>query len=73
MVGKSTPYFSYLLRLWQADNDVTSLWRCSLENVQTGDCQSFVSLMAMLEFLETTTSECEDEPDDGRLCSSPEV
>jgi hypothetical protein len=71
MVKESLPYSSYLLRLWQVDSQESSLWRCSLENAQTGDCQSFASLTAMLEFLETTIKKLESQSEDTTVFTTP--
>lgn len=64
MVEKPLLYYSYLLRLWQVDNHEMSLWRCSLENAQTGDYHTFASLTHMLDFLKATINECENQSED---------
>jgi hypothetical protein len=45
------PYLSYLLRLWLVKNQTHCSWRCSLENVQTGERHGFANLDALCVFL----------------------
>ncbi|MCB9422724.1 MAG: hypothetical protein H6667_23190 [Ardenticatenaceae bacterium] len=52
MTNQEKPYLSYLLRLWLVQNQThCGAWRCSLENVQTGERHGFASLEALCEFL----------------------
>ena len=51
MTEQGRPYLSYLLRLWLVHNHDGCLWRCSLENVQTGERQGFANLEALCVFL----------------------
>jgi hypothetical protein len=51
MSGAGEPYFSYLLRLWLVENREGFLWRCSVENVQTGERKGFASLESLCNFL----------------------
>jgi hypothetical protein len=51
MAEQEKPYLSYLLRLWLVQNEAHHVWRCSLENVKTGERQGFASLEAMCLFL----------------------
>ncbi|MCA9974175.1 MAG: hypothetical protein KC413_00440 [Anaerolineales bacterium] len=51
MTEQEKPYLSYLLRLWLVQNQTHCAWRCSLENVQTGERHGFASLEAVCAFL----------------------
>ncbi len=51
MADQEKPYVSYLLRLWLVQNQTQQVWRCSLENVQTGKRYGFASIEAMYQFL----------------------
>jgi hypothetical protein len=51
MTKQEKPYLSYLLRLWSVQNQTHSTWRCSLENVQTGERHGFANLDALCVFL----------------------
>lgn len=50
-------YRSYLLRLWQVEQNGDSTWRCSLEEARTGQRQNFANLAAMLGYLLAETDE----------------
>lgn len=50
-------YASYLLRLWQAQENGQWLWRASLESSQTGEKWFFANLDDLLMFVRTRTSE----------------
>ncbi|MEJ2750952.1 MAG: hypothetical protein P8183_24050 [Anaerolineae bacterium] len=50
-------YVSYLLRLWQAEDNGESVWRASLESSQTGQRWAFANLDEALAFLRAQTSE----------------
>jgi hypothetical protein len=50
-------YRSYLLRLWQVEQNGNFTWRCSLEETRSGQCQNFASLEALLAYLLAETSE----------------
>lgn len=47
---------SYLLRLWQAEQDGAWVWRASLENAHTGERRGFASLIALFAFLKEETA-----------------
>jgi hypothetical protein len=49
------PYLSYLLRLWLVKNQEGCVWRCSVENVQTGERQGFASMELLYDFLRQET------------------
>ena len=46
-------YRSYLLRLWEERGEQPALrvWRCSLEDPETGSRQGFASLSALIDWL----------------------
>jgi|APFre7841882724_1041349.scaffolds.fasta_scaffold01700_4 hypothetical protein len=50
------PYLSFLLRLWQAQQNESLVWRASLESPQTGERRSFPDLESLLLFLQDKTS-----------------
>ena len=52
MNPEANNYHSYLLRLWQVQDNGGSFWRASLEEVQTGELQGFPDLNALLGYLE---------------------
>ena len=49
------PYLSYLLRLWMVQNQEGNVWRCSVEDVQTGERYGFASLESLCDFLREAT------------------
>ena len=51
MAKDEATYRSYLLRLWQVEQNGNFSWRCSLEEARTGQRQNFASLQALLNFL----------------------
>ncbi|MBU0490882.1 MAG: hypothetical protein KKA73_00380 [Chloroflexi bacterium] len=56
MDGKRREYHSYLLRLWEVDDDQEGpIWRASLESPGTGERRGFASLDALFAFLAETT------------------
>jgi hypothetical protein len=55
MSDTGEPYLSYLLRLWVVQNQEVSVWRCSVEDVQTGERHGFASLESLCEFLREAT------------------
>ena len=78
MSGKPSAYLSYLVRLWQDNDDDlpcpegrglnpnkgTVVWRASLESAGTGERQSFASLDDLFAFLlEQTRQVSGGEPD----------
>ena len=54
-MDKSLRYFSYLLRLWQTDDQGRAVWRASLESPGTRERLGFANLDDLLKFLETQT------------------
>jgi hypothetical protein len=57
-------YYSYLLRLWSADDQGQVIWRALLEDPRTGARLHFSSLQRLFAFLEDQTT-----PDAGDTCS----
>jgi hypothetical protein len=51
MSDMGEPYLSYLLRLWMVQNQEGNVWRCSVEDVQTGELHGFASLESLCDFL----------------------
>jgi len=53
MRGESTSlrYASYLLRLWQEQDEQTTLWRFSLDDPRTGERFGFADVETLLRFL----------------------
>ncbi|MFQ5433852.1 MAG: hypothetical protein ACE5FD_03160 [Anaerolineae bacterium] len=49
-------YVSYLLRLWQAEDNGVMVWRASLESSQTGQRWTFANMNDLMAFLQTETS-----------------
>jgi len=54
-MNKSPRYLSYLLRLWQTDDQGQAVWRASLEYPGTRERQGFADLDELFEFLQTQT------------------
>ncbi|MCB9418931.1 MAG: hypothetical protein H6667_03960 [Ardenticatenaceae bacterium] len=50
-------YFSYLLRLWETEDEGRRVWRVSLELPATGERYGFASLPELFAFLEEKTGE----------------
>jgi hypothetical protein len=48
-------YLSYLLRLWQTDDQGQPVWRASLEYPGTRERQGFADLDELFKFLQTQT------------------
>ena len=54
--GEGRRYVSYLLRLWQTEQEGALVWRASLESSSTGERQGFAYLADLYAFLERETS-----------------
>lgn len=52
--GEQANYQSYLLRLWQVDEEEGG-WQASLESARTGERRGFADLEAMLAYLRQAT------------------
>ena len=61
---------SYLLRLWQASNAGTPVWRASIVNVHTGERRGFADLDSLLVFLKEQTGR-DSRPDHDLLSTAP--
>ncbi len=56
----TTPYRSYLLRLWLEPNDPPE-WRAMLESPSSGERRGFPNLKALIAFVEQETERMESE------------
>lgn len=63
---KSRQYQSYLLRIWQTDDEDEPVWRALLECPGTGERHGFASMHDLYHFLDAQTvadaSQCMDSP-----------
>jgi hypothetical protein len=57
MTSTSRRYRSYLLRLWRAESDDTSIWHASTEDTMTGERRNFAGINQLFYFLEQQTRE----------------
>ena len=65
--GERRRYASYLLRLWQTQQEGALIWRASLESATTGERRGFACLADLYAFVEQETARVnEDKP-----CSPP--
>ena len=55
MDSSKSSYLSFLIRLWQVGSGNDRVWRITLESPQTREHWSFVSLEALVDFLEQQT------------------
>lgn len=51
------PYFSFLLRLWQAGNPQNPLWAASLEDPHTHEVFCFPNIESLFDFVHHLTEE----------------
>jgi hypothetical protein len=51
MLAKEVDYVSFLLRLWQSDEDGHLVWRASLESAQTGEKRHFSSVSVLVDYM----------------------
>jgi len=58
-------YHSYLLRMWQTQNNGRPLWRASLECPQTGRRFNFADLESLFTFLLSQTGQIEPDKSEG--------
>jgi len=49
--SKSLRYVSYLLRLWQEQDEQAAIWRFSLDDPRTGERVGFADVETLLRFL----------------------
>lgn len=59
---QTSHYFSYLLRLWQERQEDNTVWRASLESVQTHDLHYFSTLEELVAFLVAVTGPPQSDP-----------
>lgn len=57
MANENRRYHSYLLRLWQVEQNGRLTWRASLEDAQTGKRLGFASPAALYAFLDELWTE----------------
>ena len=62
--GERRRYVSYLLRLWQTQQEGAMVWRASLESSRTGERQGFADLDALIAFLRQQTGTASDSSGD---------
>lgn len=55
MDTEKVTYRSFLLRLWQVEQNGDWIWRCSLEETGTGRHQKFVDLDTLFGYLNAET------------------
>jgi hypothetical protein len=55
MKTEKATYRSFLLRLWQVEQNGDWIWRCSLEETGTGRHRKFVDLQALFGYLYAET------------------
>ncbi len=56
-------YLSYLLRLWQVEQDGENVWLASLQDPRTGERYGFARLELLFEFIQDQVSRSlEDSP-----------
>jgi hypothetical protein len=60
---KNLRYFSYLLRLWETEDEVQRVWRASLEFPATSERHGFASLADLFVYLEAETAPEKEPPD----------
>jgi hypothetical protein len=65
----SRRYESFLLRLWESDEDGQLIWRASLESTETGERHGFADLVSLFAYLETVCQTLP--PDDARGPTQP--
>jgi hypothetical protein len=49
-------YRSYVLRMWHVKGEQDDLWRCSLEDIKTGEQRGFACLEELMAFLTGKTA-----------------
>jgi hypothetical protein len=64
MLAKEADYVSFLLRLWQSDEDGHPVWRVSLESAQSGEKRHFPSVSVLAEYLEMEFGRREEEKEE---------
>jgi hypothetical protein len=69
MSGRQTRYSSYLLRLWQDNDDDRPTWRASLQSSLAGDRQVFATLDHLFAFLSRRVGPADETDDEGQAGS----
>jgi hypothetical protein len=64
MQTKEADYVSFLLRLWQSDEDGRPVWRVSLESAQTGEKRYFPSVSVLAEYVEREFGQREEKKEE---------
>jgi hypothetical protein len=64
MTEEQPDYLSYLLRLWQVRGEEKTVWRASLESVDTGERKGFAGLEALFDFLRERAGVSPDSSED---------
>ncbi len=54
-------YLSYLLRLWQVEQDGEKVWQASLEDSSTGERSGFARLELLFAFIQGLSSRSEED------------
>ena len=57
MKKESVNYRSYLLRMWQVEQNGEPAWRASLEEAESGKRRAFPDLDALFSYLHAETAE----------------
>lgn len=66
MSERQTRYVSYLLRLWQDNDDQNPMWRASLQNSLTGERMAFASVDQMFAFVHRQLGLARNKRDNGQ-------
>lgn len=65
MSSKQANHLSYLLRLWQDNDEARPVWRASLQSELAGERQGFASLDELFAFLRRQVEMDPDTDQDG--------
>jgi hypothetical protein len=57
MANSEPEYRAYMLRLWSVQGTAGSVWRASLQSVETGDMTGFACLEELMAFLRKVTAD----------------
>lgn len=67
MADRRSSYLSYLLRLWLEMSQDKALWRASLEEPGSGECQGFKDLESLFVFLQVRVANVKKDIDTGKI------
>jgi hypothetical protein len=57
MLDQSTTYHSFILRIWQQDGE----WHATLQDVKSGECEHFATLLKLyVKLCEITSVTCHE-------------